>query len=154
MLGYHVHEKAIMTAIVPLTLLATTSIENARLFIRSSMFGIFGIFPLLFQPEELLVKSFLYVTWMLLAIHGVESSLVKSENDKLLTTLDTVSITVLSCVFIFMEIIHPIVFMPTGRLEFLPLMTTSVVCFIGLFYCWIQSGVLMAKCLTVKAKYD
>ncbi|KAL3800137.1 hypothetical protein HJC23_001058 [Cyclotella cryptica] len=77
MLGYHVHEKAIMTAIIPLTSLATTSRENARLFIRTSMFGLFGLFPLLFRPDELLMKSFLYLTWMLFAIYRLESLLFK-----------------------------------------------------------------------------
>lgn len=154
MLGYHVHEKAIMTAIIPLTLVATTSIENARLFIRTCMFGVFGLFPLLFQPEELLIKAFLFLTWMLVALYGFESLLFKDGKDTLLTNIDMVTITVLSCVFIFMEVIHPVMFMPRGKLEFLPLMTTSVVCAIGLFYCWIQSGVQMMNCTKSKAKSD
>lgn len=154
MLGYHVHEKAIMTAIVPLTIVATTSIENARLYIRTCMFGIFGLFPLLFQPEELLIKAFLFLTWMLLALYGLESLLFIDRKDTLLTNIDMVTITVLSCVFIFMEIIHPVVFMPRGKLEFLPLMTTSVVCAIGLFCCWVQSGVQMMNYIKIKTKYD
>lgn len=154
MLGYHVHEKAIMTAIVPLTLLSTTSVENARLFIRTCMFGLFGLFPLLFQPEELLIKLFLYLTWMLLATCGLESLLFKSGKETLLTNIDMVTIIVLMCVFVFMEIIHPVVFMPSGRLEFLPLMTTSVVCAFGLMYSWIHSGILMVNCLKSKSKHD
>ena len=154
MLGYHVHEKAIMTAIIPLTLIATTSINSARLFVRTCMFGLFGLFPLLFRPEELLIKSFLFLTWMLLTICGLESLLMGVSKETLLTNIDMVSMTVLSVVFVFMELIHPVIFMPNGKLEFLPLMTTSVVCSFGLFYCWMQSAVQMFRCLNSKTKHD
>lgn len=152
MLGYHVHEKAIMTAIIPLTSLATSSRESARLFIRTSMYGLFGLFPLLFRPEELLIKSFLFSTWMLLAIYGLESLLFKGVNDTLLQRIDLVSMAILTCVYIFTEIVHPVFFMPNGRFEFLPLMTTSVVCATGLSYCWILSGINMVNCARRKAK--
>jgi hypothetical protein len=29
--------------------------------------------------------------------------------------------------------------MPSGRLEFLPLMITSVICAVGLVWCWFES---------------
>lgn len=154
MLGYHVHEKAIMTAIIPLTLLATTSISSARLFIRACMFGLFGLFPLLFRPEELLVKTFLFLAWMYLTIYGLESLLIGESKETLLTSIDTVSIIVLSADFIFMELIHPVMFMPDGKFEFLPLMTTSVICSFGLFYCWIQSAVQMLRSLNCKTKQE
>jgi alpha-1,3-glucosyltransferase len=154
MLGYHVHEKAIMTAIIPLTLLATTSIDNARIFIRTCAFGLFGLFPLLFQPEELLIKSFLFLTWMLMTVYGLESLHFKNRRGGLLTYIDMMNFAVLFCVFAFMEIIHPIVFMPSGRLEFLPLMITSVICAIGLMSCWVLSGLQMVKCLDIKNKHD
>mgnify|MGYP000122974962 CR=1 FL=1 len=152
MLGYHVHEKAIMTAIIPLTLLAPSSRENARLFIRTCMFGLFGLFPLLFQPEELLIKSNLFLVWMMMAVHGLESLLFKSDKDSLLTQVDKLAANVLSSIYLFMEIIHPLVFLPSGKFEFLPLMATSVTCSIGLFYCWIKSGLQMMNCLKTKTK--
>ena len=154
MLGYHVHEKAIMTVIIPMTILSTRTVENARLFIRTSMFGLFGLLPLLYRTEELLVKSALFSTWMLFAIYGLESLVFKKGKGVLLTHIDVVIIVVLSCVFVFMEIIHPLVFLPNGRLEFLPLMTTSVVCSIGLLFCWFQSGAHMIRCHQIKTKGD
>jgi len=154
MLGYHVHEKAIMTAIIPMTLLSTRTVESARLFIRTCMFGLFGLLPLLYRTEELLVKSFLYLAWMLFAIYVLESLVFPKDKGTLLTYIDLVIIAVLSCVFIFMEIVHPVVFMPSGKLEFLPLMKTSVVCSVGLLFCWFQSGAQMIRCYQVKTKRD
>ena len=152
MLGYHVHEKAIMTAIVPLTLLATSSRLAARLFIRTCMFGIFGLLPLLFRPEELLLKVVLYTTWIFGAVYVLELVFDKGREQSnlsgegLLTNLDLLTFLVLACVLVFMEIIHPIKFMPSGQLEFLPLMVTSGVCAIGLLHCWIQSFIQMRNC--------
>lgn len=134
MLGYHVHEKAIMTAIIPLTLLATESPQNARLYIRICTFGLFGLLPLLFRPEELLCKVLLYVAWMSGTIYALEQI-----HGALLTRVDQLTFATLACVLLFMEIIHPIFFMPSGRLEFLPLMATSVICAVGLTWCWVES---------------
>lgn len=144
MLGFHVHEKAIMTAIIPLTLLATTSCYSARLFIRTSYFGIFALLPLLFRTEELLLKVALYVTWLSGAIHTLQLVIPKTkDNEKLLTLFDYIAFSILACLLLFMEVIHPIVFLPSGSLEFLPLMATSVACGIGLMYCWMESSVIM-----------
>jgi alpha-1,3-glucosyltransferase len=144
MLGYHVHEKAIMTAIVPLTLLASNTRHMARLFIRTCMFGLFGILPLLFRPQELLFKATLYIGWMcgvtyaLDAIHH-DSTGGGRRRRTILTTVDIASSVILACVLIFMDIVHPLIFVPSGRLEFLPLMITSVVCAVGLVWCWLES---------------
>lgn len=139
MLGYHVHEKAIMTAIIPLTLLATNTRQTARLFIRTCAFGIFGILPLLFRVEELPLKVMLYICWISGAIYGLERIHYDDEKRSVLSTVDYFSFAILASVLIFMEVIHPIIFMPSGRLEFLPLMMTSVICAIGLICCWSES---------------
>ena len=141
MLGFHVHEKAIMTAIIPLTLLATNSRHTARLYIRTCMFGMFGLLPLLFRTEELLFKVVLYTTWMCGVIYCLERMHYDQTGGKrtVLTKIDLVLFAILACVLIFMEVIHPIAFMPSGRLEFLPLMATSVICSIGLVWCWTES---------------
>jgi alpha-1,3-glucosyltransferase len=143
MLGYHVHEKAIMTAIVPMTLLAANTRHMARLFIRTCMFGLFGILPLLFRPEELLFKVTLYFGWMCGVIFALETIHLDdqrgSQRRTVLTNVDVLSFVALSCVLIFVEVIHPIFFMPRGMLEFLPLMITSVICAVGLVWCWLES---------------
>jgi len=145
MLGYHVHEKAIMTAIIPMTLLATNSRHTARLYIRMCMFGLFGLLPLLFRPEELLFKVVLYIAWMCGAIYGLERIHYDRSGGRrtVLTKVDLFAFATLAVVLVFMEVIHPIAFMPSGKLEFLPLMATSVICAIGLVWCWIESCNLM-----------
>ena len=147
MLGYHVHEKAIMTAIVPMTLLATNTRHMARLFIRTCMFGLFGILPLLFRTEELLFKATLYIGWMCGVIFALETihldDVGGNRRRTVLTTVDIASFVILACALIFMDIVHPLIFVPSGMLEFLPLLITSVVCAVGLVWCWLESYRLM-----------
>jgi len=66
--AYHVHEKAIMTTILPMSFLAITSKEYARLFIRLCIYGHLGLLPLLHRPVELLFKvvlHFMYILWII-----------------------------------------------------------------------------------------
>eukprot|EP00948_MAST-09A_sp_MAST-9A-sp1_P000901 g901.t1 len=67
MLGYHVHEKAILVAIVPQALLAVESSLDARLFLLMSTIGHVSLLPLLFKPESFLVKTSLVLTYGILA---------------------------------------------------------------------------------------
>jgi alpha-1,3-glucosyltransferase len=174
MLGYHVHEKAILTAIIPMTLLlATNSRRATRLYIRTCTFGLFAILPLLYRPEELLLKAVIFIAWMCGVIYileneeeqqghhlgygknraggGAGSFVVgvaghqnqneggRKKRSAALTKVDLISFAILGSVLLFMEIIHPIVLMPSGRMEFLPLMATSVICATGLAWCWLDS---------------
>jgi len=139
-----------MTSIIPLSLLATTSRENARLFTRTCLFGIFGLLPLLFRTDELLLKVALFTSWMSGVIFILERIVFKNgksgQREKgrgLLTAMDKLAVGVLVLLLTFMEIIHPIKFMPQGKYEFMPLMMTSVFCAMGLLHCWVKSFLQM-----------
>ena len=56
MLGYHVHEKAILLSIVPLALRAASSLHCARIFQRLSVIGHFSLLPLIHTHNEFLLK--------------------------------------------------------------------------------------------------
>ena len=136
MLGYHVHEKAIMTAIVPMTLVAVNTRNTARMFIRMCMFGLFGLLPLLYRPNELPLKTFMYISW----IFGAALALERVHVDHIagyrtvMQFADKICLAFLGVVFAFMEIIHPLVF--GENFEFLPLMLTSITCSVGLMWVW------------------
>jgi len=50
MLGWHVHEKAILLTILPLSLCACDSIRDAKTYLFLSIVGHYSLFPLLFRP--------------------------------------------------------------------------------------------------------
>jgi alpha-1,3-glucosyltransferase len=142
MLAYHVHEKAIMTTLIPLTLLVCQDNRNQMhklLFWQVSLWGLLGLFPLFFQPVELAFKIVSYVTFLALS-----SLLLKDPYGK----FQQLCIIVAGAVIIVLEVL-PI----QGRWEFLPLMLTSSACAVGLMGCWFFSYRVLLK-EEEKAKVD
>jgi alpha-1,3-glucosyltransferase len=129
MLSYHVHEKAIMTAIIPLTILIQGESER-RLYFRMNVFGLIGLFPLLFRPVELSFKVFSYLAFM--------GFILNAYSGLYLSKLDVWMIGLLSMLILYSEILHPLLIHP--HMEFLPLMSVSVFCALGLISCWLDSG--------------
>ena len=134
MLAYHVHEKAIMTTIIPLTMLIQQRQER-HLYLCVTALGLVGLFPLLFRPTELPLKLCTFTGYMAFAYHRLY--------EPTLSVLDLVGIFMLAGVVLFLEFVHPILVYP--RMEFLPLLLVSVTCAVGLVYCWLYSGYLMVQ---------
>ena len=148
MLAYHVHEKAIMTTIIPLTLLLPLSKQHAQLYVRTNILGIFGLYPLLFRVVEFPFKVCIYFLFLYVLLYVLQHNILQYEQQKeeqqtisSITIIDKVLIGSICCVMIFMEIIHPLFIYP--KMEFLPLMITSLTVAIGLIGCWIHSAIIM-----------
>lgn len=134
MLAYHVHEKAILTALIPLTVLVEHSgdHDHARthnyLFWQSSLWGLLGLFPLLFRPMELVFKVVSYFTYLEWA------SFLMTTPPLWLVQRQKLSAVIVGVVIGILE------FWPKhNKWEFLPLMFTSLVCAHGLIGCWALS---------------
>lgn len=129
MTAYHVHEKAIMTALLSMVFLAAIDKRYSLLLWEMTAWGLLGLFPLLFEPRELLLKVTTYIAYMAALFMLVDT-------DSLLTqTLTLVSMLVIVSVFVVLEVL------PTsfwGRMEFLPLALTSLACAVGLLQCFLR----------------
>ena len=66
MFGWHVHEKAVLMILVPLTLLAADDNAHFRTFTLASVAGIYSLFPLLFKPAEAAIEVVYSSVWMVL----------------------------------------------------------------------------------------
>ncbi|XP_032683557.1 probable dolichyl pyrophosphate Glc1Man9GlcNAc2 alpha-1,3-glucosyltransferase [Odontomachus brunneus] len=131
MFGWHVHEKAILTAIVPLCILAATDEEDARTFIILSSAGHTALLPLLYPNNLFPLKIILSLTYMLSSIVFLTSRHGKS----LLQLHEWLYVIPLPLVTIYETVLHKLLF--SDRLPFLPLALTSIYCAIGITYCWI-----------------
>ena len=56
MLGFHVHEKAILTVLIPLALNAADNRVAASEYMFVSTVGTYALFPLLFTAQEYPIK--------------------------------------------------------------------------------------------------
>ncbi|KAI9025789.1 glucosyltransferase [Phycomyces nitens] len=132
--GWHVHEKAIMIVLVPLSLMAANSKTHLRIFIILSSAGIFSLFPLLFEPAETPIKVSITLLWFITVIPGLGRCLSRPLKS-ILTIPETYYILGFIGVQLYTDIGHSLIF-GSETLQFLPLMLTSVYCAVGIIYGW------------------
>ncbi|CAL1527996.1 unnamed protein product [Lymnaea stagnalis] len=151
--GWHVHEKAILMAIIPMALLVLNSKADARIYLILSTAGFYSLFPLLFTPMENLLKVLLLIQsciFSFLSLGNIFSSMKRdghsNQNNTEIFKLPYLPLLNLS------ESIYIWGFIPLGlfnslgfwlwnigeRYPFLPLMLTSVYCSLGIIYSWLE----------------
>jgi alpha-1,3-glucosyltransferase len=87
MFGYHVHEKAVLTFLVPMALVVVVGAAreksalapraapfSAADFVLASTAGHVGIFPLLFRPQELVLRWALVAFYFVVAAWGLREA--------------------------------------------------------------------------------
>ena len=172
MFGWHVHEKAILTVIVPYSLLIvdnrlnkkeqnhqkTNNHQIERNFHLIACFGYLSLFGLFFTPVENAFKILLLATYFIWQRANAvrESKRINLQSTSNETKLPEISISRsyfiiihkllfigIIPVVIFTEILHPIYF--SSRYEFLDLMVLSVYCAIGLVYGFLEMVYLFLR---------
>ncbi|XP_061659668.1 probable dolichyl pyrophosphate Glc1Man9GlcNAc2 alpha-1,3-glucosyltransferase isoform X1 [Syngnathoides biaculeatus] len=140
--GWHVHEKAILMAILPLSLLAVESSEDAGIFLLLSTSGHYSLFPLLFTPAELPIK---YALMMLFTIFSFAAlGKLHSTQGSLLHPLEVVYLSGLVAVAIGCELVFPL--SPwQQKLPFLPLLATSVYSSLGVCYSFLRLYITLLR---------
>ncbi|XP_062370038.1 probable dolichyl pyrophosphate Glc1Man9GlcNAc2 alpha-1,3-glucosyltransferase isoform X2 [Cinclus cinclus] len=135
MFGWHVHEKAILLAILPLSLLSIQRAKDAGIYLILATTGHFSLFPLLFTPPELPIKILLMLLFTVYSFSSLKS-LFRREKP-LLNWLETIYLIQLVPLEIFCEIIFPLT--PWKQhFPFIPLLLTSVYCALGITYAWLK----------------
>ncbi|CAK9818052.1 Probable dolichyl pyrophosphate Glc1Man9GlcNAc2 alpha-1,3-glucosyltransferase [Anthophora plagiata] len=129
--GWHVHEKAILTAIVPLCVLAVIDRNDARVFLLLSSAGHTALLPLLYPSNLVPLKILLLLVYMIVSI----LLLTRNFKEYLLYSHEYVYVTILPVLTVYETIFHKLIF--GDKLPFLPLAITSVYCAIGVIYSWI-----------------
>lgn len=129
MFGWHVHEKAILMAIIPLTLITWESEKNSRLFFFLSVVGHYSLFPLLFKPNLTVIKLSMYLVYIALAYYYLKIQ-------RKFPFLEKMYLIGLGVLFIYEHLIYHVLEMHKN-LPFLPLMLTSVYCAVGITYFWL-----------------
>ncbi|KAI8876071.1 glycosyltransferase family 57 protein [Backusella circina FSU 941] len=132
--GWHVHEKAIMIVLIPYGLMAANNKANLRVLVILSAAGIYSLYPLLFHPAETPIKIAATLLWFCAVIPGLAYS-VKSSLRELLSTAEIYYLIGILILQFYTGLIHDVIF-GSDRLQFLPLMVTSLYCGVGILYGW------------------
>lgn len=153
--GWHVHEKAILLVLLPLTLASLLNRNLADTFLRLTLAGIYSNFPLLYQPAEYLTKVCILVSYYHFCSKSLsskgsrklqqqEKSALRSLGRQLYRLLDWVFLWSIIVNEIYSSFIHGKVdykWNPMRKLnkyEFLPLMTTSCLSALGIAFSYLE----------------
>ncbi|XP_075402460.1 dolichyl pyrophosphate Glc1Man9GlcNAc2 alpha-1,3-glucosyltransferase isoform X3 [Tenrec ecaudatus] len=135
MFGWHVHEKAILLAILPMSLLSVGKAGDASIFLILSTTGHYSLFPLLFTAPELPIKILLM---LLFTVYSISSLKMLFRNEKpLFNWMEKVYLLGLGPLEICCELIFPLTSWQP-RYPFTPLLLTSVYCAVGIAYAWFR----------------
>lgn len=120
--GFHVHEKAILIALLPLTLLSACSYTMMRKTLILSVAGVVGLFPLLFEAQELPIKIVWTLLWLIKTPFSSTLGLRFSSSqgyfdhhtptnvDLLIHFAEDAYIAGFIPLVIFVEFVHPVIF--------------------------------------------
>ncbi|XP_075888181.1 dolichyl pyrophosphate Glc1Man9GlcNAc2 alpha-1,3-glucosyltransferase isoform X2 [Nelusetta ayraudi] len=134
MFGWHVHEKAILIAILPLSILAVQSREDAGIYLVLTTTGHYSLFPLVFTAAELPIKVLLMLIFVIFSFTALRKL---HSQGSLLHPLESVYLLGLAPVAVACEVVFPL--SPwQQKLPFLPLLVTSVYCSLGVCYSFLR----------------
>ncbi|RLN48261.1 hypothetical protein BBJ28_00000814 [Nothophytophthora sp. Chile5] len=142
LLGYHVHEKAILQVTLPMALMAADSVNGMRLYRFASAVATISLFPLLFTPAEQGTKVLLGALHVLLAQVALVPLLKHSLKERHIK-VTAVGMSAFERWFLvalagvaFLAAVFPFLPRIGAKYAFLPLMLISVSCAIGNLYVW------------------
>lgn len=148
--GWHVHEKAIFLALVPLTLQAAQDYAHARVFVLLNATGIVSLFPLLFKPQETPVKLLYAGLWFIIVRQAIVARVLRpmpSNLGAIVHALESVYLWGLGLLAFSTNVAWPLAtaIIPSlalPQIEFLPLLITSIYCSLGVLWCWARLSYL------------
>ncbi|KAK7611028.1 dolichyl glycosyltransferase [Phyllosticta paracitricarpa] len=135
--GWHVHEKAILTVIIPFSLIALKDRRYLGAFRPLAVAGHVSLFPLLFTTMEFPIKTVYTVFWLVCLLAAFDKVTPASAHPRifLLDRFALLYITVAIPLIAYTSLFHGLIF--GRRLEFLPLMFTSSYSAVGVFGSWL-----------------
>lgn len=111
--GFHVHEKAILLALIPLTLLSPLDYFYVRMTLLLSVSGIIALFPLLYQVKETPIKYIYTLLWSFVTFRAIFTFHFRptpSNWDLILYYLENTYLAGFLPLQLFVSILHPLLF--------------------------------------------
>ncbi|XP_062949352.1 probable dolichyl pyrophosphate Glc1Man9GlcNAc2 alpha-1,3-glucosyltransferase isoform X4 [Cynocephalus volans] len=135
MFGWHVHEKAILLAVLPMSLLSVGKAGDASIFLILTTTGHYSLFPLLFTTPELPIKILLMLLFTIYSISSLKTLFRKEK--PLFNWMETFYLFGLGPLEVCCEFVFPFTSWKL-KYPFVPLLLTSVYCAVGITYAWFK----------------
>ncbi|KAH8386776.1 hypothetical protein KR093_002438 [Drosophila rubida] len=132
--GWHVHEKAILMCLIPLSLLAVVDRRDAKYAFILSVAGYFSLLPLLFELDLLVPRYALYLTYVAMLysqLDRIYKPKLKFQLVEFIYFVGFLTIPLYEHVFSRLFGVHE-------RLPFMPLLLTSLYCSLGVLYFFVR----------------
>jgi alpha-1,3-glucosyltransferase len=137
LVGWHVHEKAILLVLIPFSLLALKDRSYLASFRPLAVAGHVSLFPLLFTAAEFPIKVTYTVTWLIAFLYTFDrlAPATATKRRFLLDRFTTLYIAIAVPLITYCSLVHQLVF--GERYEFLPLMFISTYSAVGVVASWV-----------------
>ena len=137
LVGWHVHEKAILLVLIPFSLLALKDRSYLACFRPLAVAGHVSLFPLLFTAAEFPIKVVYTITWLIAFLYtfGRLAPAPASPRRFLLDRFTILYIAVAIPLLTYCSLVHSLLF--GDKYEFLPLMFISTYSAVGVVASWV-----------------
>lgn len=111
--GWHVHEKAVLLVLVPMTLLASEDYAHFRTFVLANTAGTVALFPLLFTPAETPIKIGYMALWSILVFGAIAQRVyrpVPTNLSQAVHILETLYLAGFPLLQFYVSVVHPALF--------------------------------------------
>ena len=137
LVGWHVHEKAILLVLIPFSLLALKDRSYLACFRPLAVAGHVSLFPLLFTAAEFPIKVTYTILWLITFLYtfGKLAPAPPTPRRFLLDRFTILYIVIAIPLITYCSLLHRLVF--GERYEFIPLMFTSTYSAVGVVASWI-----------------
>ncbi|SCV72210.1 BQ2448_4904 [Microbotryum intermedium] len=111
--GWHVHEKAVLLFLVPLSLTAAEDEHHLRTFIVATTAGIYSLFPLLIKPNETPVKVLYSLLWAAIVFPAVRKVVYRPLPNLVSVLINYGELLYLAgfaALHVYVEVLHGIIF--------------------------------------------
>lgn len=141
--GWHVHEKAIMLAIVPFSFLVVCDRRLLTSYMMLAASGYVSLFPLLYKNQDFLLKSLYTLVWCVIYFYALKkTTFLSSSVERRVFFLDRLSMIY---IYLLIPLVLGVQFLDLvkwrypllQKFEFISLMSYSVYCSLGIIGSWV-----------------
>lgn len=132
--GWHVHEKAVLLILIPLSYISFKNQDFAKLYFLMSLISNYSLFPLIFRKQEYPIKLLCFILFTFYNYSSLKFQFKGAFKMDIPCRLALYGLIFLETYNVSIHYILSI----DSKLPYLPLMLTSIYCAVFVLFCWFK----------------